>query len=279
MRPANPSDIAGIDAFLAQHAEKTMFLRANLARFGLDEREHTHGTRYVVEGPPGAVTGVFGLSNGGFVMGQGQDWPGFARSISGTEVIGINGAADQVAAARAALNLPGRTVLDRDEPHYRLDLDALVTDAFTGGRLRPPTLADVPLLTRWNAAYTIDTLGAEDGPENEAEALARTERMIAEDHGRVLEIDGTPVAMTAFNARLPDMVQIGGVYTPPEHRGRGHARTAVGLHLIEARARGVKTSILFASGVPACRAYEALGFHRIGLYTLVIFAEAMAVAA
>ena len=74
--------------------------------------------------------------------------------------------------------------------------------------------------------------------------------------------------MTALNARLPDMVQIGGVYTPPEQRGRGHARTAVALHLAALRAAGVDTAILFASGPAACRAYEAIGFERIGTYAL-----------
>ncbi|MEC7764147.1 MAG: GNAT family N-acetyltransferase [Pseudomonadota bacterium] len=279
MRPAVDADIPAIEAFLGKHAATTMFLRANLARHGLGNRTHPHGTTYFVEGD-GAVTGVFGISNAGFVMGQGRDWPAFARAIAGREMIGLNGAKDQVEAGRVALGLVGEAfVLDRDEPHYRLALRDLDEAKLGPQTLRLPTDADLPWLTAWNAAYTIETLGAFEGAENEAEAMARSRRMIDEGYGRILMDGDTPVAMTAFNAELPEMVQIGGVYTPPELRGRGYARTAVGRHLIKVRDKGVREAILFASGEAACRAYEAIGFQRIGVYTLVILAAAHEVAA
>ena len=279
MRPAIATDIPAIEAFLSDHAATTMFLRANLARHGLMNRTHPHGTAYYVEGEE-AVTGVFGISNAGFVMGQGRDWRGFARAIAGREVIGLNGAKDQVEAARAEFDFAGADfALDRDEPHFRLSLVRLDEGALGPQTLRPTVSADLSLLIRWNAAYTIETLGADDGPDNAAEAVARSERMIAEGYGRILMEGDTPVAMTAFNAELPDMVQIGGVYTPREFRGRGYARTAVGRHLIEVRQAGGREAILFASGEAACRAYAAIGFQRIGVYTLVILRTALKVAA
>ena len=42
---------------------------------------------------------------------------------------------------------------------------------------------------------------------------------------------------------------------------------------------GVREAILFASGEAACRAYAAIGFQRIGVYTLVILRTALKVAA
>lgn len=78
--------------------------------------------------------------------------------------------------------------------------------------------------------------------------------------------------MTGVNAALPDIVQVGGVWTPPALRGRGHARRAVGLHLAELRDTGVGAATLFASGEQAVRAYKALGFERIGTISLVLFA-------
>ena len=80
----------------------------------------------------------------------------------------------------------------------------------------------------------------------------------------------------AAEAQL-DLVQIGGVYTPPGLRGQGHARRAVALHREEARAEGIRTAILFASGAAACRAYEAIGFERIGSYALSILRKPVAV--
>jgi predicted GNAT family acetyltransferase len=67
--------------------------------------------------------------------------------------------------------------------------------------------------------------------------------------------------MTGFNAQTADIVQIGGVYTPPPLRSRGHARRAVALHLAEARDRGVRAPRSLRSGAAAARAYEAIGFH------------------
>ena len=97
------------------------------------------------------------------------------------------------------------------------------------------------------------------------------EEWIAADSHRFLVVDGEPVALTGFNARLPDIVQVGGVYMPPEARGRGLARRAVALHLTQARAAGAGRATLFASGAAAVACYAALGFERIGSFTLVLF--------
>ena len=87
----------------------------------------------------------------------------------------------------------------------------------------------------------------------------------------MLEAGGEPVAMSGFNATLPDCVQIGSVWTAPELRRRGYARCAVAGSLLEAREAGVSRSILFAESPHAKRAYEAIGFRRIGDYGLVLF--------
>ncbi|MGB0904205.1 MAG: GNAT family N-acetyltransferase, partial [Mangrovicoccus sp.] len=94
---------------------------------------------------------------------------------------------------------------------------------------------------------------------------------MARDTHRVLFKDGQPVALTGFNASLPDVVQIGAVYVPPELRCNGYARAAVALQLLEARRKGVSRSILFAANEPAERAYRALGYRQIGDYSLVMF--------
>src|SRR5438552_2962199 len=70
----------------------------------------------------------------------------------------------------------------------------------------------------------------------------------------LLEDRGEPLSYTAFNARLPDIVQVGGVWTPPALRGRGYARCAVAGSLLEARAGGARRAILFTSSASAARA-------------------------
>jgi len=87
----------------------------------------------------------------------------------------------------------------------------------------------------------------------------------------VLEVEGALVAYTGFNARLPDMVQVGGVYTPPELRGRGYARCVVAGALQSALSTGASRAVLFTpeSNLPARCAYESVGFEVVGDYGLI----------
>lgn len=273
LRAARPGDEAPIEAFLARHAETSMFLRSNLAHHGLSDHSNPRGTAFWRAGD-NEITAVFGMSNAGYAMMQAPDAPqalfdSFAAKIVGRDLRGMTGVPDQVAAARTALGLRAEDLaLDHPEPLYRLSLDALRLP-HGPGRLRAPVEADREILLHWTRAYA-EELHMSAPDQLDTEAQARTERALTGGDTRLLEVDGAPVAMTAFNARLPDMVQIGGVYTPPALRGRGYARRAVALHLLEARTEGARTAILFASGPAACHAYEAIGFERIGTYALAL---------
>jgi predicted GNAT family acetyltransferase len=87
----------------------------------------------------------------------------------------------------------------------------------------------------------------------------------------VLVEDGRPVAYSIFNAELEDMVQIGGVWTPPELRGRGYGGGVVAGSLVHARSRGVTRAVLFAERADAKRAYRRIGFRSVGEYGLLLF--------
>jgi len=83
-----------------------------------------------------------------------------------------------------------------------------------------------------------------------------------------------PVSYSVFNAMLADIVQIGGVWTPPELRGRGYARSVVAGSLLAARKQGIARAVLFAdpANAAARRAYLSLGFRIVGDYGLVLLA-------
>lgn len=84
------------------------------------------------------------------------------------------------------------------------------------------------------------------------------------DSHRVLLRGDVPVCMTGFNAVLPEIVQVGGVYTPPDLRGQGFAKVAVAQHLMEVAVDGVTEAVLSAANDSAARVYTALGFQRTG---------------
>ena len=277
IRAAVAADAPALEAFLARHPETSMFLRQNLAAHGPEGGTHAHAARFWGLEDGGNLAGVVALTRQGMLLMQLPGLEALAavrQALAGERISGMNGGAGQVARVRAALGLADEPCsLDRTEPLYRMALADLRLPEAGNLHLRAATPADAGLLTGWRADYLVETLGAVQGPHTEMDAAAQVSALTAQDRLRVLEQAGTPVAMTSFNAVLPGIVQIGGVFTLPARRGRGHARDAVALHLAEARAAGAREAILFASGPPAMRAYEGIGFQRIGGYQLVFFTE------
>ncbi len=274
IRRAGPQDHARIDAFLAARAESSMFLRSNMvlgAPLWVQEEE--------------AIEGVFGLSPGegaqyGSVqMPQNADWPALRRALAGRVLRGLNGPGEQVAAARVGLGLQGAPVeLDLLQPLFTLALSDLAVPE-GNGTLRPATRADFACIACWRTLYLTEALSAPSGDETRAMAESEAEAMIARGHLRLLAEGEELLAMTDFNAVLPDVVQVGGVFAPRALRGRGYARRAVALHLAEAQARGVGRAILFAVSAAAARAYIAIGFRQVGTYHVLNFATPVEITA
>ncbi len=276
LRRAEIADAPAIETFLARHADTSMFLRANLADPGPAATDSPGATIFWLCETAGEITGVIGFAEGGMLLVQMPELtvdaaerlaPALRHALAGRDIVMFNGEASQVAALLPVLGLEQAGLIER-QPLYVLELSELVSPQ-GNSTLRPMVAADLDLIAGWRQLYE-DDLGdmfPAGGARKRAEAL------IASGRGRVLTEAGAPVAMTAFNAALPDMVQIGNVFTPAEHRSRGYARRIVALHLQEAVAGGVTRAILFASGTAACRAYEAIGFRRAGAYTLVSFAK------
>ena len=122
---------------------------------------------------------------------------------------------------------------------------------------------------------SVESLNDKDTPTLRERLRASVERSVGERRTWVLEDQGALVATSGFNTAIREAVQIGGVYTPPKYRRRGYARAVVAASLLDARAEGAETAILFTGhdNVPAQRAYTALGFCHIGAYRLLMLHE------
>jgi len=271
VRPVEERDVPALEAFLRTRLPLAMFALSNLARFGLTGG-HPHATRFWIQGKAPEIRAAIGLTEGGMVMphlpdGPLTQTPGF---LEGRQISGLAGAPDEVDGMIRRLGLTTvEAQADNIEPLFTLDLAALRMPDTAGFGLVPVGDAGRDRVTGWRRDYLVEVLG-EDPARAPARAVREVDDMIASDSHRVLIRAGAPVAMTGFNARLPDAVQIGGVYTPPALRGQGHARRALALHLAEARADGARQAVLFAANEAAARAYRALGFARIGSYRLVL---------
>lgn len=275
MRPATPEDRNWIVAHLRRHVTTSMFALSNLADHGWDSDEPRAMTFWL---DPEAGW-LFGVTNEGMMLPQMCE--GFDRLpglLAGRRAMGAAGEASQVRALLPALGLADApAVIDEDEPQFVLDLDRLtVPDG--PGRLVPASVLAQDVLGNWREAYLIETIG-EDPASARPVAEADAERFRASDRFRFLLDGTTPLSLSGLNADLPEIVQVGGVFTPRELRGKGHARRAVALHLAECARRGVRTATLFAANAPAVRAYEALGFERVGSFALTLFRSPMEIRA
>lgn len=281
LRCATNADRDAVEAFLQPHAATSMFLRANMLAHGLQERSDPHGMALFVSGEA-QIDGVFAVTNGGYLLAQAPratatHWTAFRKAIAGRKVKGMTGVKTQVEQALRSLGLADHEwKLRRDEPLYYLVLSDLRDIA---GQVRPPVQQDWELLIAWYADYCCDVGQMPRADTTDPEVLGRAERAIAAPGDLVLlEVAGRPVAMAGINARLPDCVQIGSVFTPRALRGRGHARAALAGLLRDCAAQGITRSILFAANAAAARAYEALGYDLIGTYQVALLSEPCVVA-
>lgn len=277
LRTLGAHDLAVFDAFLRAHRDTSMFLRSNARKAGLEFAGQRYQATHVAGFRGGQMVGVVAHAWNGVVLLQApDDVEVLARrgvEASGRPISGISGPVAQVRRARAALGLTDApTSLDADERLYGLDLADLVVPAeLVDGHVscRAPATGERALLREWRHAYALETLGADDGEDARRRAADAIDDLIAEGNLWVALRDGAPAAMSAFNAALPDIVQIGGVYTPPALRGRHHARVVVAGSLQDARARGATRAVLFTADAGAARCYESLGFRHAGDYGLV----------
>jgi len=278
IRVLDNSDQPRLESFLLQHRDSSMFLRSNVWRVGLDYRNEPFHALYAGVIQESQIVGVVAHAWNGMVLLQcPEDHDELVRSCvlwSGRKVMGFSGPVDQVRRARIALELEhASTRLDEEELLYALDLTELqIPAALANGEIlcRPPLPEDRDTLRRWSAAYDIETLGGTDSEEARTRSADAVDRQIADGNAWVAIRNGELVSLSAFNAALPDIVQLGGIYTPPEFRGNGYAKSSVAGSLIAARQRGVSRAILFTSNPSAAKSYVAVGFRHIGDYGLVL---------
>lgn len=278
-RVLSAGDEPALEAFLSRHADSSMFLRANARAAGLEDHGAPFQGTYVAAFEAGRITGVAAHCwNGNVLLQAPADLEKVVREAaarSGRGVAGLIGPWEQVVAARKALGLEGRPApKEGNEELFVLSLDRLVIPQPLASGLVTCRRADVPdldLLTDWRVGFSIEALGRSAGPALWTEAREETRLILERDAGWILLAAGAPVAFSAFNSRLPDMVQVGGVWTPPELRGRGYARAVVAGSLLDARVAGARRAVLFAEDGAAKRAYLALGFRVRGRYGLILF--------
>ncbi|RCJ34378.1 GNAT family N-acetyltransferase [Nostoc sp. ATCC 53789] len=287
LKTLQPGDEVSLEAFLLQHADTSMFLRSNWRAAGLlDEGARFQGT-YVAAYLDESIVAVAAHFWNGMIIVQAPVYlPEVVQAVvaqSGRAISGISGPAAQVEATKSILGLSNTpTQLDEHEILFSLALrDLQIPEALASAKVqcRLPHPEELELLIEWCVAYNVEALGKTDTP-----SLRLACDRIIEAHQDmrmhwVLVAGDTLVSYSAFNASLPDIVQIGGVWTPPALRGKGYAKSVVAGSLLEARSLLVKRAILFTghNNQAAQAVYQQIGFLSTGeKYGLVLFEETQA---
>ena len=271
IRKAAEKDIPAMRAFLEERIASSMFLLGNLERFGVDNRDHPHGTAFFLRETGEGITGIFGATNGGMLLCQ---LPGigateaqtYAHLLQGYVLRGMTGEAEQVATILEALPFEADALSVNDvDPLYPIDLAQV---GQSDAPVRAPEESDKALLMEWFQQLDADNGLGEGGDMRPLEA--RADEAIAAETVWLLEGEDGPVAMSAVNAHAGTAVQIGGVFVRRDQRGQGLAAKVVTAQLAELRDEGITRAILFAGSDRAARIYEGIGFQRAGDYRVAL---------
>jgi uncharacterized protein len=283
-RTLQPGDEMLLENFLLQHPDTSMFLRSNWREGGLIDRGARFQGTYIAAIANSDIVAVAAHYWNGMLVVQApvylQELVLAVVAQSHRVISGIAGPSAQVAAAKTVLELTHQpTHLDENEILFTLHLrDLLIPSALASGKVkcRLPHPEEFDLLSQWCAAYNIEALRQAETPELRSSCDCEIAARQAIASHWVLVAENTPVAYSAFNARLPDIVQIGGVWTPPGLRSKGYGKSVVAGSLLAARSQGVERAILFTNpeNLAAQAAYRGIGFQATGEeFGLVLFAN------
>jgi predicted GNAT family acetyltransferase len=148
------------------------------------------------------------------------------------------------------------------ETLYRLE--ELVAPRGVVGEPRLATDEDAELVVGWLDAFFVEAFGSGSNPDACRELLA--DIAAAGGHIVLWTVKGEPVAMARVHGCLLGMSRIGPVYTPPEHRGRGHGAAVTAGAVRHAQRLGARDVVLFAdvANAVANGIYRRLGFVAVG---------------
>ena len=279
IRLLKSQDTQVLEEYLAPHKAECMFICSNLKAAGIEySGSDFEGEYFGYFNTNDQLQGVIVHYWNGNLMMHAKDHGVLEKLIlhlkknTSRPVAGILGPNIQAEHVIKKLGLSGgKFGINSNEGLYEINLEAL-NELNIPSNMKVVPAQDVPksILTLWMKSYDIEALGVPDSKDFGAKFEEDLNRRLKQNDTWVLLLDETPVALSAFNARLTDMVQVGPVWTPPEHRNKGYARLLLAYTLYQEKLKGTKQAILFTDNPAAIKAYLAIGFKKIGNYRLAL---------
>lgn len=280
-RRLHEQDRPALTAWFAAHPDVTLFQAANLERAGFADDGRAYGGTWAGCVEAGRLVAVAQHAWNGMVLVAGAiacvaRAAEAAVTASGRSVAGLAGPWSVIVAAEPAVAPPGHVGAGRlrtREILMALEAAAWPTPSPALEGVRRARASDLDVLVPWRLDYEHESLGVPTHRLDAAAAQGSLERALAQDDLYVLEEQGRVVATTGFNARVRDVVQVGGVFTPKPLRSRGYAGRAVAGSLLDAARAGARRSVLFTDEAnhAALACYRRLGYRETGEYGFIFY--------
>lgn len=146
-----------------------------------------------------------------------------AEEVASVGVPGATGLARDAAVFAGAYATASRQPAQPVEGQRIYEIRAVRPPRGVDGRMRGATAADVDLLTGWIEGFSRDT-----GDQPDIDARTRATAIVGAGRYWIWETaDGDPVSSALTAPSTLGVVRVGGVYTPPDHRGHGFAAAVV----------------------------------------------------
>lgn len=270
--------LAEARAFLEAHEESAQFLLNGLALHGPRITEHPNSGNFKLIRGGGGVEGVFCLARRGNLLVQANgDHSELILRACEAEAVPIRGfighwdSVEPVRRAFQRVHPEFRPTFDSKEILYALPLRPDSAQVRHDPRARFLVAADFPQWLALAKAY-LEELRLPDDLSAEEKRRAFLEQ-VDQRCWWGLFAGGELVARTALNSKGSALGQVGGVFTPRQHRQKGYAKATM-LHMLKdcRDVHGHRKSILFTgeTDFPAQRLYESLGYGRAGSFALVL---------
>ena len=279
IRLLKSQDTQVLEEYLAPHKAECMFICSNLKAAGIEySGSDFEGEYFGCFNTNDQFQGVIVHYWNGNIIMNARDHDVLENLISHLKknisrpIGGILGPNIQAEHVINKLGLSGLSFgINSNEGLYQINLEAL-NDLSMPSNMQVVSAQDVTknILIEWMKSYDIEALGALDDENLEKQVQEHWNLRLQKNDSWVLLLDGIPIALSAFNARLSDTVQIGPVWTPPEYRNKGFARLLLAYTLHQEKLKGTKQAILFTNNPAAIKAYLSIGFRKIGNYRLAL---------
>lgn len=276
LRPLVETDRRLLVQFLERAPEENIYLLSRVALDGIvNEASTAHGRFYghfAGDGLDGVV--FFGHRRGVVLAGESDPFVRAAATLAqGKEAGWVILVAPRLAADRflSHYRWRGRPMhLNRLQDFYVARRETLSADR---AQVRRARMADLDVVVEMSERMLLEDFDLPEGSLSREGIRESMRRKISDGVTWLVDGDGEPVFKVDVSAQYSGGAQIEGVFTRPEHRGRGIARRAVAAVAAELLGTSRFVSLHVArANAAARRAYEAAGFRPAAEFRLVLLA-------